>query len=160
MKLRSITPATIVSLLPISTTLAAIAFLAPTPATAQLLHQPQSQCIQRTMYDAFGNIKPGMTAEAAAFACQRASVHNSVGNCVQETLYDAFGNIKPGMSAEAAAFACRSGSSNYAVSDCVQQTMYDAFGNIRPGMNAQSAAFACSDPSNSPGYIIIVKPRY
>lgn len=65
-----------------------------------------SECVRQTMYDYLGNIRPGMTTEAAAFACRSAKFNNGVSECVQQTLYDPFGNIRLGMTAEAAAFAC------------------------------------------------------
>ena len=104
MKLRAISKATIFSLIPISVTLAT--FLVPNPATAQSLGQAQSDCMRQTLYDSFGNVRRGMTAEAAAFACGSAKVNSSVSECVLQTMYDSFGNIRQGMSAEAAAFAC------------------------------------------------------
>ncbi|AFZ19952.1 hypothetical protein [Allocoleopsis franciscana] len=102
MKLTVVASSTLFSLIPISTTLAAIAFLAPSPAAAQTSGYAQSDCVRQTMYDYFGNIRPGMNAEAAAFACRSAKFDNGVSECVQQTLYDPFGNIRLGMNAEAA----------------------------------------------------------
>lgn len=158
MKLTVVASATILSLIPIATTLAAIAFLAPSPAAAQTSGYAQSDCVRQTMYDYFGNIRPGMTADAAAFACRNAKVNNRVSDCVRQTMYDYFGNIRPGMTAEAAAFACGSAKFNGDVSECVQQTLYDPFGNIRLGMTAEAAAFACSDTNDFPIPVIILKP--
>lgn len=158
MKLTVVASATVLSLIPMATTLAAIAFLAPSPAAAQTSAYAQSDCVRQTMYDYFGNIRPGMNAEAAAFACRSAKRNNDVSNCVQQTMYDYFGNIRPGMTAEAAAFACGSAKFNSGVSECVQQTLYDNFGNIRPGMTAEAAAFACSDNNDVSIPVIILKP--
>lgn len=158
MKLTVVASATILSLIPIATTLAAISFLAPSPAAAQTSGYAHSDCVRQTMYDPFGNIRPGMNAEAAAFACRSAKVNNGVSHCVQQTMYDSFGNIRPGMTADAAAFACRSAKFNNGVSECVQQTLYDSFGNIRLGMTAEAAAFTCSDNNDFLIPVIILKP--
>ena len=102
MKLTVVASSTLFLLIPISTTLAAIAFLASSPAAAQTSGYAQSDCVRQTMYDYFGNIRPGMTADAAAFACRSAKFDNGVSDCVRQTMYDYFGNIRPGMNAEAA----------------------------------------------------------
>ncbi len=156
MKLRIITSATLLSLIPLSVTLATIAFL-PNPAVAQVLGQSPSDCVREVMYDTFGNVKRGMTAEAAAFACRNARANSSASSCMQQTMYDDFGNIKRGMTAEAAAFACRSARANNSVSGCMQQTMYDDFGNIKRGMTPEAAAFACADYQGYPGKVIIIQ---
>ncbi len=66
MEPRSIISAAIFS---ISANLAAVTFLAPNPAMAETIAQSRSGCVRQTMYDAMGNIRRGMTAEAVAFAC-------------------------------------------------------------------------------------------
>ena len=66
MKPRSLSSAVIFS---ISASFATVTVFAPNPATAQTLVQSRSECVRQTMYDAMGNIRRGMTAEAAAFAC-------------------------------------------------------------------------------------------
>lgn len=156
MKLKAIASATIFSLIPISVSLAT--FFVPNLAAAQSLGQAQSDCMRQTLYDSFGNVRRGMTAEAAAFACSSAKPNSSASECVLQTMYDSFGNIRRGMTAEAAAFACGSAKANSSVSECVLQTMYDSFGNIRQRMSAQAAAFACADYRGFPIPVIILQP--
>jgi chromosome condensin MukBEF complex kleisin-like MukF subunit len=106
MKLTTITSTSILSLIPVSVFLTLTPLLLMTPATAQTSGHVQSECVRQTMYDAFGNIRPGMTAEAAAWACRGTTYNNAASDCVRQTLYDRFGNIRSGMTAEAAALAC------------------------------------------------------
>jgi hypothetical protein len=106
MKLTTIASTSILSWILISVFLTLTPLLLTTQTTAQTSGHIQSECVRQTMYDAFGNIRPGMTAEAAAWACRGATYNNPASDCVRQTLYARFGNIRPGMTAEAGALAC------------------------------------------------------